>query len=84
MKFWESNSDVIVIHITLETFSQFLDRAESRHENTDDRGKCSHGTRKESKAKHSENAPSGIVAIETSKSSHRNLDAIVHYTLSHI
>lgn len=36
------------------------------------------------KAKHSEDAPSGIVAIETSKCSHRNLDAIVHYTLSHI
>lgn len=38
------------------------------------------------KAKQSilKNAPSGIVAIETSKSSHRNLDAIVHYTLSHI
>ena len=36
------------------------------------------------KAKHSENAPSGIVAMETSKCSHRNLDAIVHYTLSHI
>lgn len=36
------------------------------------------------KAKHSENTPSGIVAMETSKCSHRNLDAIVHYTLSHI
>lgn len=50
MKFGEPNSNVIMIHITLETFSQFLDKTESRHENTDDRGKYSHGTRNESKA----------------------------------